>query len=169
MTAMSDARARRVPRPIEEIIGGNPELERNYQTAGDVFEGARIIKEMRELSGLTQEAVASRLNVSQPLISTMESGRGTEGVTYGTLKRIARACGVDVLVRITAPPSKDSKGERFALFEVKLSLPPANQEVVEEVRNALEILRKHGEVKRVSRHVDVTEKPEEKLAPLYAS
>lgn len=162
---MAEARARRVQRPIEDIINGNPELERNYQNAGDVFEGARIIKAMRELGGLTQEAVASRLNVSQPLISTMESGRGTEGVTYGTLKRIGRACEVDFMVRVKAPAAKGNQGDKYVLFEVKLPLPPANEEVRQEILQALGVLRKYGNVERVPRHIDVMERPEENLAP----
>jgi len=163
---MSDTRGKRVSRPIEDLVGGNPEHERNYQIAGDVFEGARIIKAMRELGGLTQDSVASRLNVSQPLISTMEAGRGTEGVTYGTLKRIARACDVDFMVRIKGrPDTKVNKGDSYILFEVKLPIPPANKEVAEEVRHAFEVLRKYGVVERVPRHVDVMERPEERLMP----
>ncbi len=165
---MSDTRARRVPRPIEDIIGSSPEHQRNYQTAGDVFEGARIIRAMRDLSGLKQEAVASRLNVSQPLISAMEAGRGTEGVTYGTLKRIARACEVDVLVRITAPPSRGYEGDKHVLFEVRLPLAPASEAAAEDVRRAFETLRKYGDVKRVPKHVDVAENPEERLMPREA-
>ena len=162
---MSDARGKRVPRPIEDLIGGNPEHERNYQIAGDVFEGARIIKAMRELGGLTQESVAARLDVSQPLISTMESGRGTEGVTYGTLKRIARACDVDLMVRIKGhPEKKGGHGEKYVLFEARLSLPPPNQEAAEEVRHALDILRRYGTVERIPRHVDVMERSEERLS-----
>ncbi|MBV9825567.1 MAG: helix-turn-helix transcriptional regulator [Alphaproteobacteria bacterium] len=160
---MSDTRGRRVSRPIEDLIGGNPEHERNYQTAGDVFEGARLIKAMRDLGGLTQEAVAARLDVSQPAISTMESGRGTEGVTYGTLKRIARACGVDVMVRIIGHSEPGPDKDRDVLFEVKLPATPPNRQVAEEVGHALDILRKHGVVELVPRHVDVRERSEEHL------
>ena len=120
---------------------------------------------MRDLGGLTQEAVASRLNVSQPLISAMEAGRGTDGVTYRTLKRIARACEVDVLVRIKAQSSRSYEGDKYALFEVKLPLPPASEAAAEDVRRAFETLRKYGDVKRVPKHVDVTENPEERLMP----
>lgn len=159
---MSDTRAKRVSHPIEDIIGSNPEHERNYQIAGDVFEGARIIRAMRNLGGLTQEAVASRLNVSQPQISAMEAGRGTDGVTYRTLKRIARACKVDVLVRIKAQASRSYEGDKYALFEVKL---PPSEAAAKDVRRALATLRKYGDVKRVPKHVDVTENPEELLMP----
>jgi transcriptional regulator with XRE-family HTH domain len=163
---MSDVRGKRVPRPIEDLIGGNPEHERNYQIAGDVFEGARIIRAMREMGGLTQESVASRLDVSQPAISTMEAGRGTEGVTYGTLKRIARACDVDFMVRIKGRSDpKGKEGDRHVVFEVKLPVPAANKEVAEEVNHALAILRRHGAVEKIPRHIDIMERPEERLVP----
>src|SRR5690242_17518548 len=97
---MAEKRGRRVARPIEDLIGDDPAVARPYHEAQHVYEGARIVRTMRDLAGLSQERLASALDVSQPAISTIEAGRGTEGVTYATLKRVAGACGVDFSVRL---------------------------------------------------------------------
>lgn len=52
------------------------------------------IKEVREAQGLTQQELASRVNVSRPYIVDLEKGR--RGAKPETWARIAEALGVKV-------------------------------------------------------------------------
>jgi ribosome-binding protein aMBF1 (putative translation factor) len=69
--------------------------------AQDVLEGGRLARRMREAAdggqGISQQELARRLGVSQARVSTIERGSGPQGPTYELLKRIARACRVELI------------------------------------------------------------------------
>lgn len=66
MTARwSEVRARRVP--DETVVAGH----RERMTAA---EGAWRLREIREAQGVTQKELAERLGITQPTISSLESG-----------------------------------------------------------------------------------------------
>jgi ribosome-binding protein aMBF1 (putative translation factor) len=83
------------------------ELERDsearlaFEHRQDVLEAATLIRSMRKASGLSQRQLASALGVAEPRISELERGQGTHGPTYRVLKRVARACGVELRVEWT--------------------------------------------------------------------
>lgn len=55
--------------------------------AMDLRQTASLVRDCRERAGLTQEQVADRLNISQPLVSQWETG-----VRQPTLWQLAAVC-----------------------------------------------------------------------------
>jgi transcriptional regulator with XRE-family HTH domain len=83
-------------RSIEEVIRDDPQLADDLRLAlSSAEEAATFIRQLRSNAGLTQHELARRLGISQPRVSAIERGIGSDGPTYGILRRIARACGVD--------------------------------------------------------------------------
>ena len=65
---------------------------------------AELIQTVRRRRGLTQAALAGAAGTSQPVISAYEAGR--RDPTYGTLRRLVKAAGED-LVLSARPASSD--------------------------------------------------------------
>jgi ribosome-binding protein aMBF1 (putative translation factor) len=86
---------------------------RELRRAQDVLEGGRLARRMREAAddgrGISQQELARRLGISQARISAIERGTGSQGPTYELLKRIARACGVDLAVRFEQPVARGTE------------------------------------------------------------
>jgi transcriptional regulator with XRE-family HTH domain len=55
-----------------------------------------VIRDMRQLAGLSQRELAVRSGVAQPGLSQLE--RGQRSPTVRTLERIARALGCDLVI-----------------------------------------------------------------------
>jgi transcriptional regulator with XRE-family HTH domain len=86
---------------IEELLH-TPEARAQFEESSDLAEAARIVRTMRSRArgsegsrGITQEALAGLLGVTQARISQIESGQGRDGLSFTLMKRIARACKVD--------------------------------------------------------------------------
>jgi len=62
-------------------------------------DAARLLRQARARSGLSQRDLAARAGVSQPMISAIE--RGVQDPRHGTLDKLLRACGheVDLVLR----------------------------------------------------------------------
>jgi transcriptional regulator with XRE-family HTH domain len=85
-----------IERSIEDLIRDDRELATDVQSAlSSASEAAKFIRDMRSIAGLSQLELARRLGISQPRVSAMEKGSGPDGPTYGMLRRIARACGLE--------------------------------------------------------------------------
>ncbi len=88
---------------LKDLLSLSPEFKAEYEHAALVMEGAALVREMRSRVpnkkgsgvGITQQELAMRIGVSQTRISTIESGRGRDGVSYALLKRIANACDIE--------------------------------------------------------------------------
>ncbi|WP_044558542.1 helix-turn-helix domain-containing protein [Azospirillum sp. B4] len=106
MTDFKKASGRRHARSADEIIGNDGDFATLVQEAEDVMAGARLIRHARQAAELSQTELANRLGVSQPRISDLESGRGTEGVTYALLLRVIRACGFEPHFRFRRPDAE---------------------------------------------------------------
>lgn len=93
----------RTERPTLDELFVNPGARKAFDDASAALEAGRLIRALREAAGLTQAEMAERMGVSQARISALEMGDKGEGPTYGTLKRVAAACGVDWPGAMTAP------------------------------------------------------------------
>lgn len=106
------------------------------------MDAATIIKEARELSGLTLRELAARAGTSHGTLAAYEAGRVNP--TYATLQRIIESAGLDLAVRLTKRVSDDAVDRSFSI-EIGLehlgSGSPGNKtpiEVLIEVVGALE-------------------------------
>ncbi|WP_424137716.1 helix-turn-helix transcriptional regulator [Roseomonas chloroacetimidivorans] len=90
----SNNRLRTVQPDLTELLP-TPGARAAYEEAAAALEAGRLVRELRQAAGLTQVQLADRLNVSQARVSAIEKGEGRDGPSYGLLKRIAAACGVD--------------------------------------------------------------------------
>lgn len=68
------------------------------------LEIGETIRTARQARGLTQKALAGRLDCQQSEISDIERGRGSDGPRYATLKRIAEALDVSLPVNPDGEP-----------------------------------------------------------------
>ncbi len=71
-----------------------------YQQAKAAFELAERVREAREHLGITQAELAARIGSTQPAIARLEAGGSTP--SFGTLRRIAAALGLELVVELRA-------------------------------------------------------------------
>jgi len=76
----------------------DPEFVQAYETLGPEYELAKSIIAMRIKKGLTQKALAERMNTKQSVISRLESG--TAKPSLATLERLASALDAKVVARL---------------------------------------------------------------------
>ena len=70
------------------------------------MDAARILRQARARSGLSQRALSERTGISQPMISAIE--RGLQDPRHGTLDRLLRACGQELDLVLTAGEGVDA-------------------------------------------------------------
>ncbi len=80
----------------------NPErFDRVYDETRQAYELGVLVREHRLAAGLTQSDLAKRSGMSQPAIARLEAG-GAEP-TIATLRRIASALNIELVVKFHAP------------------------------------------------------------------
>ncbi len=82
---------------------------------------AELIQTVRRRRGLTQAALARAAGTSQPVISAYEAGR--RDPTYGTLRRLVKAAGEDLVLSAQPatsdlPPPVDEAHHASRLLDV---------------------------------------------------
>jgi transcriptional regulator with XRE-family HTH domain len=77
-----------------------------------------LVKEMREVAGLSQRALAVKAGTSQPAVARYERGVATP--SWETLQRIAAACGRRLEIGVTPAPDPHD----VELAETLLGLDP---------------------------------------------
>lgn len=107
---MNDAAGRGTVRFSVQDRLKDPEVRRGYEEQSAVVEAARLVRRMREMSGLSQEILARQVGTSQAHLSTLERGIGKQGPTFLMLRKLARACGVQLQVSVQAPGAQASPG-----------------------------------------------------------
>ena len=70
------------------------------------MDAARLLRQARARSGLSQRALADRAGVSQPMISAIE--RGLQDPRHTTLDKLLRACGQELDLVLTAGEGVDA-------------------------------------------------------------
>ncbi|WP_162487938.1 helix-turn-helix domain-containing protein [Azospirillum lipoferum] len=79
---------------LREISGINY-VKHDHHAAIDA---ARFCYETRKKAGLTQARLAKNIRVSQSVIARIESGSSKKGPTLDMLQRIARGCGMTLVL-----------------------------------------------------------------------
>jgi ribosome-binding protein aMBF1 (putative translation factor) len=74
----------------------DPEYRREYDALEEEYALIAAMLDARRKAGLTQAQLAERMGVTQPVVAKIEGGRSN--VSFGTLKRYARATGCKVKV-----------------------------------------------------------------------
>ena len=72
------------------------EFKAAYESMADEFALASAVIEARAAAGLTQEALADRMDVKQSLVARIESG--DQNTTVKTLLRVAEATGTHLKI-----------------------------------------------------------------------
>jgi ribosome-binding protein aMBF1 (putative translation factor) len=74
----------------------DPEFKAAYERMANEFELASAVIEARAAAGLTQEALADRMDAKQSLVARIESG--DQNITVKTLLRVAEATGTHLKI-----------------------------------------------------------------------
>lgn len=91
----NDEPLRHVTPTLNELLP-TPKLQKAYEEASAALEAGRYVRAFRKHAGLTQQALAERLSITQARVSAIEAGDGRDGPSYGLLTRIMKACGVSL-------------------------------------------------------------------------
>ncbi len=70
------------------------------------MDAARLLRQARARSGLSQRELAGRAGISQPMISAIE--RGLQDPRHATLDKLLRACGQELDLVLTAGEGVDA-------------------------------------------------------------
>lgn len=89
----------------------DPDVAARYAAAGEAWDVALQIAELRRRSGLSQKELAKLLHTSQQQISRLESST-YEGHSLSMLRRVAHA--LHARLRVVFEPEEDTKGMRVA-------------------------------------------------------
>ena len=84
----------------------DPGFAKKFEQAGEAWDVALQITQLRERAGLSQKELARKLHTSQQQISRLESP-SYEGHSLSMLRRVAEALGVTV--RVTLAPRGQSE------------------------------------------------------------
>ncbi|UUX51946.1 helix-turn-helix domain-containing protein [Nisaea acidiphila] len=85
---------------LREELLQDPETRSKYETLELEFEVARKIIAARTKAGLTQQALAERMNTSRSTIARLEGGKTLPSLE--TVRRVARATGTEIRLSIHA-------------------------------------------------------------------
>ncbi len=97
-------------RYIEKVLKKNPSLKEDLDKAGEAWDIAFQIINLREGAGLTQKQLAGLVGTKQANISRIESADYT-GYTVKTLEKVTRALKSRLEIRIVPFDSFDSAGQ----------------------------------------------------------
>ncbi len=89
----------------------DPNFATRFKEAGEAWDVAMQLAELRKKSGLSQKELANRVGTSQQQISRLESP-SYEGHSLNMIRRVAEALGATVLVQIQR--NKQPRGHAVA-------------------------------------------------------
>ena len=102
------------PREVAaEKCARDPEFKVAYDAREDEFAALAALLEARTQAGLTQAEVARRMGVSQPVLARIESSLGKQdhSPSLHTLRRYAKACGMELQIRMIKKESRNAATE----------------------------------------------------------
>jgi transcriptional regulator with XRE-family HTH domain len=71
-----------------------------YEARDGLIRLGNLLRQAREISGLTQESLAVKIGMTQPAISRLESGFGPHGPEIDTVMRFVHGCEAELVVGI---------------------------------------------------------------------
>jgi len=94
----------------------NEGFREGYAAREKLIELGRLLKQTREVSGLTQDSLAAKIGMKQSTISRLESGFGPHGPEVDTLMRFVQGCGAELVVGIrSAVAAENNQMETIAV------------------------------------------------------
>lgn len=94
----------------------NPGYQLDWKIYDLTVEIGRIATQIRKRADLTQEQVAERMGVSQPVIARLESDQPERMPTLATLVRFATACGYQVEMAFRPRRDNQDNGDNGPLI-----------------------------------------------------
>lgn len=88
-------------RTHKERLLKNPKVKKAYEKLGPEFQLAQSLIRARMKKGWTQAELARRVGMQQPNIARLEGGN-YDRVSLPTLKKVARALGADIEIKLSA-------------------------------------------------------------------
>ena len=125
-----------------------------------------VIRTLRDIAKLTQDALAEAGGTSQPAIAAYEAGR--KSPTMGTVQRLARAVGLDAAVAYHPRLTREDRRSLHLHHAIALRLRQQPDEVLAQARRTLQqMLSRHGADSVALREWRVLlDRPVEALVPL---
>jgi HTH-type transcriptional regulator / antitoxin HipB len=71
-----------------------------YEARDGLIRLGNLLRQAREVSGLTQETLGEKIGMTQPAISRLESGFGPHGPEMDTVMRFVHGCEAELVVGI---------------------------------------------------------------------
>ncbi len=96
------------------------------------------VRELRELTGMTQVELARLAGTSQPTIAAYESG--SKSPTMRTVARLARAVGLDLVVSFVPPLTREDRRSLLLHRSVARRLRSDREGVVKIARHNIELM-----------------------------
>lgn len=88
---------------VERCIGKrksrSPKFAKGFEPGYDAFEFSIMLREARQRAGVTQEAIAKKLQTKKSAISRIENQ--AEDIRLSTLEKYARALGMRIKLHLT--------------------------------------------------------------------
>jgi transcriptional regulator with XRE-family HTH domain len=88
-------------RTHKEKLLKNPKVKTAYEKLGPEFQLAQSLITARMKKGWTQAELARRVGMQQPNIARLEGGN-YDRVSLPTLKKVARALGAEIEIKLSA-------------------------------------------------------------------
>lgn len=88
-------------RAHKEKLLKNPKVKKEYEKLGPEFHLAQSLIKARMKKGWTQAELARRVGMQQPNIARLEGGN-YDRVSLPTLKKVARALGAEIEIKLSA-------------------------------------------------------------------
>jgi transcriptional regulator with XRE-family HTH domain len=88
-------------RTHKEKLLKNPRVKKEYEKLGPEFQLAQSLIRARRKKGWTQTELARRVGMQQPNIARLEGGN-YDRVSLPTLKKVARALGTEIEIKLSA-------------------------------------------------------------------
>jgi transcriptional regulator with XRE-family HTH domain len=118
--------------PMDQLLRErfkDPEARHRFEREKMRLEMAEIVRRLREEAGLSQQELAEKLEVAQPMVARIENGREERLPTCDTLMRIAAATGKQLILSFVEEDTPVGRLVRLdsATRRGARSVPPVRQ------------------------------------------
>jgi ribosome-binding protein aMBF1 (putative translation factor) len=100
----------------------NEAFREGYDARDGLIRLGDMLRMAREASGLTQETLATKIGMTQPAISRLESGFGPHGPEVDTVMRFVHGCEAELVVSVKSRAGSQSPDDKDAVMAFSTSL-----------------------------------------------
>jgi transcriptional regulator with XRE-family HTH domain len=100
----------------------NEGFREGYDARDGLIRLGDMLRMAREASGLTQETLATKIGMSQPAVSRLESGFGPHGPEMDTVMRFVHGCEAELVVSVKSRAGSASPDKKDAVMAFSTSL-----------------------------------------------